>query len=153
MMNKQEYVYGLIMAAALIAYFLLMKLFGLESNLYLRIFNFVILIGGVYLLLNKRIKNSNTPTTYFEGLGLGLRATISAVIVFLLFLAVYVNFFDPDFVEILKETRMWGTNITIGQAAIGIFIEGMASAIIISFAWMQFFKRYTVSPNASIDKS
>lgn len=151
MMKKSGIIYGLIIGGALIAYFLLMKLLGLERNFYLRIFNFVILIGGVYFLFKSQIKDSKHSVSYFEGLGLGLQSTISAVIVFLLFLAAYVNFFDTEFLEILRESQIWGSNITIAQAGIGILIEGMASAIVISFAWMQFFKRYTVSPNASIN--
>jgi len=148
---RKGFVYGLMIGAALIAYFLLMKFIGLETNFYLRIFNFIILIGGVYFLLNSEIKKSKRSVTYFEGLGLGLRSTITSVVVFIAFLAAYIKFFDPDFMQVLESSKIWGTDITISQAATGIFIEGMASAIVISFAWMQYFKKYTVSPNASVE--
>ncbi len=147
---RKGYVYGLIIAAALIAYFLLMKLLGLETNFYLRIFNFVILIAGVYFLLNNQIVRSAKSVTYFEGLGLGLRATITSVIVFLAFLAGYISFFDTEFIQVLQESQIWGADITLGQAVTGILIEGLASSVVISFAWMQYFKKYTVSPNASL---
>jgi hypothetical protein len=147
---RTGYVYGLIMAASLVVYFLLMKLLGLETNFYLRIFNFVILVGGVYFLMRNEIIRSTQSVTYFEGLGLGLRATISSVIVFLFFLAGYINFFDPEFMKILQESEIWGTDITLPQAVTGILIEGIASSVVISFAWMQYFKKYTISPNASL---
>jgi hypothetical protein len=147
---RTGYVYGLIMAANLVVYFLLMKLLGLETNFYLRIFNFVILVGGVYFLMRNEIIRSTQSVTYFEGLGLGLRATISSVIVFLFFLAGYINFFDPEFMKILQESEIWGTDITLPQAVTGILIEGIASSVVISFAWMQYFKKYTISPNASL---
>lgn len=150
-MTRKGYVYGLLIGAALIVYFLLMKVLGLESNFYLRIFNFVILIAGVYFLLKNQIKDSKQSVTYFEGLGLGLRATITSVLVFVAFLAVYVNFFDPGFIKVLENSEIWGSDIKLSQAAVGIFIEGMASAIVISFAWMQYFKKYTVAPNASVE--
>ncbi|MCZ4407462.1 DUF4199 domain-containing protein [Cryomorphaceae bacterium 1068] len=148
---SKGFVYGLIMAAGLVAYFLLMKLLGLETNFYLRIFNFIILIAGVYFLMRNEIVRSTQSVTYFEGLGLGLRATVSSVIVFLIFLAGYINFFDPEFMQILKESEIWGTDITLSQAVTGILIEGIASSVVISFAWMQYFKKYTVSPNASLN--
>lgn len=143
---RRGIIYGLYIGIALIVYFLGMKLFGFEKNFYLRIFNFVILIVGVYLLLRHEFFKRDKAISYFEGLGLGLRATITAVVVFLVFLAIYVKVFDPGFVEILEESQIWGTNITLNQAAIAIFIEGMASAIAISFVWMQYFKKYTSSP-------
>ncbi len=147
---RKGYVYGLIIATALIAYFLLMKLLGLETNFYLRIFNFVILIAGVYFLLNNQIVRSAKSVTYFEGLGLGLRATITSVIAFLAFLAGYISFLDTEFIQVLQESQIWGADITLGQAVTGILIEGLASSVVISFAWMQYFKKYTVSPNASL---
>ena len=150
-MMSKGYVYGLVIGAALIAYFLLMKVLGLESNFYLRLFNFVILIAGVYFLLKSQIMGSKRTATYFEGLGLGLRATIIAVIVFLVFMASYISFIDPEFIQVLRSSQIWESRVTLSQAAIGIFIEGMASAFVISFAWMQYFKKYTVSPNASIN--
>lgn len=150
-MIKKEYVYGLVMGGALIAYFLIMKLLGLESNFYLRIFNFVILIVGVYFLLNSQIKNSTIPVTYFEGFGLGLRSTLTSIIVFLVFMATYVRFLDPEFMQILQASQIWGSNVALFQAAVGILIEGIASACVLNFAWMQYFKKYTVAPNARLN--
>jgi hypothetical protein len=148
---KKAYLYGLGIGGGLIAYFLIMNLLGLEQNFYLRIFNFIILIGGVYLLLKNELMPENKSVTYFEGLGMGLRATITSVITFLIFMAIYVKVFNPDFVEVLEASRIWGTNISLGQAAVGIFIEGIASAIVISFAWMQYFKRYTTSAPSTVN--
>jgi len=147
---RKGYVYGLVIGAALIAYFLLMKVLGFESNFFLRIFNFVILIAGVYFLLKSQVKDSKQSVTYFEGLGLGLRATITSVIVFIAFLALYIKFFDPGFIQVLETSKIWGSQITLAEAALGILFEGMASAIAISFVWMQYFKKYTESPNDSV---
>lgn len=143
---KISYIYGLLTTLGLISYFLGMKWMGMEDNFYFRIFNFVILIGGVYALLKRELIDSKSTRSYFEGLGLGLRATFTSVIGFVLFLALYVNFFDPDFVRVLEDSKIWGSSITLGQAAAGILIEGMASSVVISFGWMQYFKKYTASP-------
>lgn len=147
---KTAFKYGLFIGLGLIAYFMLMKIFGLEDNFVLRLFNFVILIVGVYFLLKNQVVDASEPVSYFEGLGLSLRATITSIAVFLIFLAVYVLGFNTGFIEVLQESQIWGTKITLPQAAIGIFIEGMASAVIISFIWMQYFKKYTSSKGSSL---
>jgi hypothetical protein len=147
---KQAYLYGIAMGGGLIAYFGFMNIFGLENNFYLRIFNFIILIAGVYPLLKKHIVKAEKKITYFEGFGMAFRATMTAVSLFIIFLAIYVKGINPGFVEVLEASKIWGTDISLAQAATGIFIEGMASAIVISFAWMQYFKPYTVSPNDAI---
>jgi hypothetical protein len=147
-MIKKGYVYGLGMGAALIAYFLLMKVFGLEANFYLRIFNFVILIGGVTLLLNSQVKKSPNTVTYFEGLGLGIRSTVTSVIVFIAFMAAYISLLDPEFMAILQSSQIWGNNLGLLEVTVAILIEGIASSFVISFGMMQYFKKYTVSPNA-----
>ncbi|HKL03105.1 MAG TPA: DUF4199 domain-containing protein [Cryomorphaceae bacterium] len=144
---KKSIIYGLLTALALIIYFLIMKVLGLETNFYLRIFNFVIIVSGVYILLNSIIK-SGSNVSYFEGFGAGFRLTLVAVITFLAFMGLYTKFIDPSFVAVLEETGIWGSNISIGQAAFAIFIEGMASGVVISFAWMQYFKKYISSKSS-----
>ncbi len=135
--------YGLRTAVGLIAYFLIMKLLGFETNFFLRVFNFFILIGGTYLMFRSAVA-SGKPFTYLEGLAFGFTLTITAVITFILFMALYTGIFDPNFVTVLESSGMWGSQLTLQQAAFAIFIEGMASGAIISFSWMQYFKKYAV---------
>ncbi len=131
--------YGLLTSLFLIIYFILMKLIGQEANFSLRFLNFFILIGGVYALLANSYAKSPMPS-YFEGLISGLLLTVTAVVAFVIFLAAYVSFIDPGFIEILENSRIWGNRLSIGEAAFAIFIEGIASGVVISFAWMQYFK-------------
>ncbi len=133
--------YGLRTALGLILYFLLMKILGLETNFFLRIFNFFILIGGTYLMLRSTVA-SGRPFSYLEGLAYGFTLTITSVVTFLLFMALYTGIIDPNFVAVLESSGMWGSQLTLQQAAFAIFIEGMASGAIISFSWMQYFKKY-----------
>lgn len=144
---KKSIVYGLLTALALVIYFLIMKVLGLETNFYLRIFNFVIIVAGVYALLNSMIK-TDSNVSYFEGFGAGFRLTLIAVIAFLVFMGLYTKFIDPSFVKVLENTGIWGSNISLSQAAFAIFIEGMASGVVISFAWMQYFKKYISSKSS-----
>lgn len=137
--------YGAITAVGLIAYFLLMKVLGLETNFFLRIFNFVFIIAGVYFLLNAMFKSSDNEFSYFAGLGAGIVMTVTAIIFFLVFLGAYVTYIDPKFMEVLEDSQMWGANLELFEIAFAIFVEGLASGLIISFAMMQYFKKQITS--------
>ncbi len=138
---SKSILYGIYTTIGLVLYFLFMKVIGQETNFYLRIFNAFIVIGGVYALFKQRI-NSGKPMTYFQGLGMGFLMTITTVFSFIIFLGAYVSVVDPSFISVLESSGMWGSNLTLGQAVFAIFIEGMASGAVISYAWMQYFKKY-----------
>lgn len=139
---KRTIPYALFTGGALIAYFLLMKLFGLETNFYLRIFNLVIMIAGLFLLYrNTFIRGNNERVGYLQGLLMGVQLTVIAVVIFVAFLGIYIRFLDPQFMDILESTGLWATSgISVTAAMLGIFIEGLSSGFIISFALMQYFK-------------
>lgn len=86
--------------------------------------------------------------SYFEGLGSGLVMTVTAVLIFLGFLGIYVTTIDPDFIDVLENSKIWGNDLTLNQAGFAILIEGIASGAVISFAWMQHFKR-KLSPSSA----
>jgi len=130
--------YGLLTSLALIVYFLSMKFFGLEKNFYMRFLNFLILIVAIFLLIKKEMKKPEA--TYFSTLINGISMTVVTVLTFLLFLAIYIKVFDPSFIEILEASKIWGNELSVAQASIAIFIEGMASGLVITFAWLQYFK-------------
>jgi|SRR5690606_9946879 len=141
---KRTIPYAILTGGALIAYFLLMKLFGLETNFYLRIFNLFIMIGGIFLLYRNtfiRDGRDNEQIGYVQGLLMGLRLTIIAVVIFIVFLGIYIRFIDPGFLDILENTGLWASSgVSLAGAVIGILMEGIASGLIVSFALMQYFK-------------
>lgn len=138
---KNPIQYGGYTALGLIVYFILMKLAGQEANFVLRFFNFLIVIAGIYFLFKKMYGGTSNFPSYFEGLGSGLVLTVTAVVLFVGFMAIYVPVIDPDFIHVLENSQIWGNNLTLAQAAFAIIIEGIASGAVISFALMQHFKR------------
>ena len=134
--------YGLLTALVLIVYFLLMKLAGQESNFALRFLNFFIIIGGCYFLLRNMYSGPDADSSYFNGLISGVVLTVTAVITFTAFMAVYVLLIDPSFMSVLENSQIWGSHLELEQAAFAIIIEGIASGVVISFALMQHFKRF-----------
>lgn len=139
---KRTIPYALYTGGALIAYFLLMKLVGLETNFYLRIFNFVIMVAGLFFLYrNTFLRGTNERVGYLQGLLMGVQLTAISVVMFIVFLGIYIKFLDPGFMGVLKDTGLWATSgISITQAVLGILIEGLASGFILSFVLMQYFK-------------
>lgn len=141
---SKSILYGIYTTIGLVLYFLFMKVIGQETNFYLRIFNFIIVIAGVYALFKQHIR-SGKSLTYFQGLGMGFLMTMTAVITFIIFLGAYISTVDPGFISVLESSGIWGSNLTTGQAVFAIFIEGMASGAVISYAWMQYFKKYVTA--------
>lgn len=140
---KRIYRIGLIAGAAMILYFLLMKLIGQETNLFLRFFNFVILMVATYLLHRKLFIAGGEKPSYVQGLTRGVLMNITAVVVLVVFIAAYTKFIDPEFVGVLEQSKIWGNHLSITNASFAVFMEGSASAVILSFVSMQYFKRYT----------
>ncbi len=134
--------YGIYTALALTVYFLLMKIAGQEDNFALRFLNFFILIGGVYFLLKYKFQKDPEPTSYFDGLIAGVVMSVAAVVIFTAFLALYIVAIDPAFMEVMENSQIWGNHLEIEQMAFAILIEGLASGVVISFAWMQYFKQF-----------
>lgn len=139
---KRTVPYALFTAGALIVYFLLMKIFGLEKNFYLRILNFFIIGGGIFLLYrNSFVKESNERLGYVQSLMSGALLTIISVVIFTIFLGLYIFFFDPHFRETLNSTSLWATaDMPLSLIVFGILVEGVSSGFIISFILMQYFK-------------
>lgn len=137
--------YGLFTSLALIVYFLSMKVLGLEDVFYLRFLNFIIIIFGVYALIKSEVKRPQA--NYISTLVNGISMTVVTVLSFLIFLAIYIKVFDPSFIKILEQSKIWGNQLTVVQASIAIFIEGMASGVVITFAWLQYFKNSFTTVN------
>lgn len=139
---KRTIPYALFTSGALIVYFLLMKLAGLETNFYLRSLNLFIMIAGLFFLYrNTFVRGSDEGVGYLEGLLMGVQLTLISVVIFIVFLGVYIRFLDPEFMQVLESTGLWATSgVSITQAVIGILVEGLASGFMISFILMQYFK-------------
>ena len=146
---RKNITYGLLTSAGLIMYFLFMKLIGQESNFGLRFLNFFIVVGGTYLLFRSKFLKPGNDMSYFSGLSSGIVMNLVAVVGFLIFMAAYVTFLDPQFMEVLENSKIWGKNLSLTAASFAIFMEGTASGLVISFTWMQYFQKYLQGKTAA----
>jgi hypothetical protein len=131
---------GLIIFIAIGLFFLLMEVLGLSNNIYLRLVNFVFVIYGI----NRTIKSNfnDNINGYFTNIAsailTGIVGLVLGVFAFMIYVEskggeAYLQNYASDYI-------FGGGNPSPYQFGIGLFIEGLASAVIVSFAMMQFWK-------------
>lgn len=138
-LERQGIFYGGIVTVFLIAFFLLMKSFGLIHNFNLRIFNSLFLFSGIFLAIRNLKSKNQGDLNYLSGLGLGLITSLVAAILFSLFVFSYVNL-DPAFMTSIKENEPQGIYLNEFGVLVLIFIEAFASGLLFTYASMQYFK-------------
>lgn len=140
-MKKQDYTLriGLSMFAAIAAFFFIMKILGLEHVTELRFLNILIIAFFSNRLVQRMVEDSN-QVDYLDGLKSLFLANALNVILSMAGLLIYVTFIDTTFMSNFNNTLMFGSEISLFQMTIGIFMEGMAGAAIISFTLMQYWK-------------
>lgn len=130
---------GLQMFAAVVAYFLLMKLFEFEKITELRFFN--ILIVAYFTNKLARLNTWNKGGIgYLSGLGSLFVANILNVVLSVIALFFYMLFVDSNFIFHFTNGFLLGQPSTITQVCLGILMEGFAASAIMSFATMQYWK-------------
>lgn len=131
---------GVIVTAILIAYFLLMKLFGLADNIWLRTLNAIILFGGVYKSIESWKSKKKDQLPYFNGLAVGIWVSAVVAIVFSIFLFAYLSY-DTALMEKISSIPIFRLEFTPAKASLVIFFEAMFSGYIFSYMSMQFLKK------------
>lgn len=138
-MKRKIYIkYGILTYLGLMAYLGIMMLFGLHEHVELRVLNIIIIAFGVYQSIKKNKMESEGG--YVENLFHGFLTVAVAVFLFAVSTIVYLNWINPDFMEVVSAATMWGKLLTPQHIAFAIFFEGIASGFIISFAIMQYLK-------------
>ncbi|MCW3085309.1 MAG: hypothetical protein JWP12_2675 [Bacteroidetes bacterium] len=138
-MEKRGLIIGIIIAFTLAAYFLVMQALNLAQMIELRFFNVLIIAGGICYGIVSLKNKLDEEEFYLKGLAQGIIISAFAVIFFALFISIYLSYFDTLLLEEIKTKTAYkqldGTTIFVS-----IFMEGMASGAIITFAAMQYLK-------------
>ncbi len=127
----------------IILYFFAMKLLGLESISELRFLNFIFVVWGINNAIKWNIIK-NKDTFYISNLFIGVSTSILAVGMLIISLITYVSLIDPSFINVLGNSSLWGSNLSLPLIVFAIAIEGIASSVICSFILMQYWKNYKV---------
>jgi hypothetical protein len=139
-MEKKIIKYGVFIALGLILYFLLVRMFGLHENPWLRLFNGAIVALGVYKVIKDVKKESGVNFNYFEGFKAGIISGFIATLVFTFFMAIYIFHIDVEFGEKIMAMSLGSVSREPGLLLFIILIEGFASTVVLSLLFMQKFK-------------
>jgi len=147
-MEKTYTKYGIAIAVALIAYFLLLKLMGLHQYPIFSALNGVFFGGGI-LFAMKKYKSDVSNFEYQKGFQVGLICGALASIIFTVFMAVYMYQLDAEFSTRILES--WKLDYASGtlMVLITIFIMGISTSLVLTLAFMQLLKTSWNTPDGA----
>ena len=131
--------YGFFISLGLIGYFLILRLFGLHQNIWLRILNGAIMAYGLYAAIKSYKLASGLEFNYIEGFKTGLFTGFIGTFLFMIFMAIYLFHLDPEFMNSILQKFLNG-NYGGGMLLFIILIEGFASTVVLTLSFMQIFK-------------
>lgn len=130
--------HGLMIAIGLLVFFFLMRAMDLLYVVELRVFNVVIMIIGILLAVRKLKKTDPEGFTYFRGMGVGVLTGIIGSLLFGLFVFFYVSFIDTGLMESIIANEPMGRFMNPYIVSVIIAVEGIASALLVSFILMNY---------------
>lgn len=138
--SKISIFYGVFIAGGLIAYFLLLSLFGAHHNPVFSIFNIVIVGCGMYLAISKYRERKGSKFKFQKGFMAGLTTGFIATVIFTFFFGIYATEIEPDFIEQL--ITVWETDwfVSIGMVLFTVGLMGFTTTLVLTFAFMQLLK-------------
>lgn len=139
--QRNTILYGIYGFLGIAAYFLLMKLFGLENVTELRLFNIAIIIISTNLLARKNVREGNA-LNYVESLGSLILANFITVGLSVLGFLGYIKVLDQTLLSSFENRFIANGTFEVWAAAAILFLEGLASALTVAFISMQYWKRY-----------
>jgi hypothetical protein len=138
--EKLGVISGIFVSIALIAYFILMKYMQLEDVAELRWFNLVIQLGSIIFVIRYFKYKTKRRVEYLEGISLSFLTSAVGAILFAAFIYIYFSN-NPILLLHLKDNApMMGEYLTPLTASLTVVVEGLTSALILSFVIMQYFK-------------
>ncbi len=132
--------YGVAIAIALIAYFLILSIFGAHKKPAFSLFNGVIMAFGMYESIKHYRAEKGSKFKYQKGFMSGLLTGFNATIIFTIFFAIYSTELNPDFLDELLT--MWRSDYDTGVGIIlfVVAVMGFATSFVLTLAYMQLFK-------------
>ena len=138
--DKLHFRYGMVIAAILIAYFLVLKLFGLHENPWLRLINGAIVAYGIYAVIRYRRLLERDKFQYYSGFKTGIYTGFLATLIFVGFMGLYMFHLDTGFAANVMKSWMSDYNQGPGILLFVLVVEGFASTVVLTLTFMQKFK-------------
>ncbi len=140
-MKKHDYTIRIAfqMFLSIAAFFVLMKLFGLEHITELRFLN-ILIVAFFSSRLAKMYVIDEDRLDYLHGLRSIFMANALNVVMSVAALVFYIYFIDRDFLVHFANGIIIGGETSVAKVGVGLFMEGIAGSAVISFTTMQYWK-------------
>ena len=132
--------FGLATSGSLIAYFLILSLFGWHTNVFFSLFNGVITGFGIYEAIKYRKVEMGDAFDYRSGFMTGLTVGFVATIAFTIFFAIYSTEVDSEFLQSLSTQFFDDFKSFEGIVFFTVAIMGFATTLVLTLSFMQLFK-------------
>jgi hypothetical protein len=132
--------FGVATSGCLIAYFLVLSLLGLHTNVFYSLFNAVITGFGIYEAIKYYKLKLDTSFNYGSGFVSGLVTGGVATLIFTIFFAFYATELNVGFLEELSTK--WANEYQNFEAIVFLVVAtmGFSTTIVLTLSFMQLFK-------------
>lgn len=132
--------FGVATSGCLIAYFLILSLFNLHTNVFFSLFNGVITGFGIYEAIKYYKMEVRNGFDYGKGFTAGLVTGFVATLIFTLFFALYATEINTLFLQEL--TTVWFNDFKNFEGIVffTVAIMGFATSLVLTLSFMQLFK-------------
>jgi hypothetical protein len=132
--------FGIATSGSLIAYFLILSLFELHTNVFYSLFNGIITGFGIYEAI-KYLRIENRATfNYGRGFTAGIVTGFVATLIFTIFFAFYATEINIGFLPQLSEQWFKNENTGAGIVFFTVAIMGFATSLVLTLSFMRLFK-------------
>lgn len=132
--------FGIATSGWLIAYFLILSLFDLHTNVFYSLFNGVITGFGIYEAIKYNRLEQKENFNYGLGFKTGMVTGFIATILFTLFFAFYSTEINTGFLKELSTSWFKNFKNFEGIVFFTVGIMGFATTLVLTLAFMQLFK-------------
>ena len=132
--------FGVATSGCLIAYFLILSLFDLHTNVFFSLFNGVITGFGIYEAIRYYRLRSGKAFGYAKGFTAGMVTGSVATLLFTFFFALYATELNHDFLVQLSE--VWSRDFLSfeGIVFVTVAVMGLVTTLVLTLSFMQLFK-------------
>ena len=132
--------FGIVTSGILIAYFLILSLFDLHTNIFYSLFNDVITVFGSFDDIRFHKLEAGKNFTYGGGFSAGLTVGFLATLIFTVFFAFYSTEINLEFLSSLSTTFFKDFKNFEGIVFFTVAIMGFATTLVLTLSFMQLFK-------------
>ena len=132
--------FGIATSGSLIAYFLVLSLFDLHTNVFYSLFNGVITGFGIYEAIKYYRLELGREFTYGKGFVAGVTVGFIATVIFTIFFAFYSTEVNTDFLPNLSTTFFKDFRSFEAIVFFTVAIMGFATTLVLTLTFMQLFK-------------